>query len=160
MDPFPIIAPRDPFPITTYYECMSIRFPLYANATHTYRTRICNHTTTTHTYTSSHMYLITCSYIHLQPYVKQRIMYLPRSHIENTSQKHAKHTTNCNTAKSKACLTKPFEKTEIKWSPYLGKHSQQATFTQHYVLPKTSNGQSIHRFQTQCNETTSKPQKL
>ncbi|KAK2375999.1 hypothetical protein QL285_076842 [Trifolium repens] len=48
-------------------------------------------------------------------------MYLPRSHIENTSQKHAKHTTNCNTAKSKACLTKPFEKTEIKWSPYLGK---------------------------------------
>ncbi|KAK2375342.1 hypothetical protein QL285_076239 [Trifolium repens] len=65
-------------------------------------------------------------------------MYLPRSHIENTSQKHAKHTTNCNTAKSKACLTKPFEKTEIKWSPYLGKHSQQATFTQHYVLPLES----------------------
>ncbi|KAK2421343.1 hypothetical protein QL285_031984 [Trifolium repens] len=48
-------------------------------------------------------------------------MYLPQSHIENTSQKHAKHTTNCNTAKSKACLTKLFEKTEIKWSPYLGK---------------------------------------
>ena len=83
---------------------------------------LCNHTTTTHTYTSNHMYL-NHLFIHIfhQTYVRQRIMYLPRSHIENTSQKHAKHTTNCNTAKSKACLTKPFEKTEITWSPYLGK---------------------------------------
>ena len=79
-----------------------------------------------------------------------------REYITKTCQAHHQLQHN----KSKACLTKPFEKTEIKWSPYLGKHSQQATFTQHYVLPKTSNGQSIHRFQTQCNETTSKPQKL
>ncbi|KAK2366470.1 hypothetical protein QL285_079852 [Trifolium repens] len=86
-------------------------------------------------------------------------MYLPRSHIENTSQKHAKHTTNCNTAKSKACLTKPFEKTEIKWSPYLVKHSTITRSHNTYLLPKTSKVFNQNHIQSIFNELDSKTPK-
>ena len=69
-------------------------------------------------------------------------------------------TPQLHTQQNKACLPKPFEKTEIKWSPYLGKlpsttHAQNNTTR----FLKQAAQQSIHCSLTNSIETTPKPQK-
>jgi hypothetical protein len=109
VDPFPIIAPRDPFPITTYYECMSIRFPLYANATNTYLSSVCKPITICTYILKIICTLITCSYIYSHNHMytiihrfsiicKQHMYYkhflIPRIHHTYMSSTHNTPPTN------------------------------------------------------------------
>jgi hypothetical protein len=127
VDPFPIIAPRGPFPITTYYECMSIRFPLYANATNTYLSSVCKPIII-----CTYIFKIICtpitySYIYSQTYVNHTYIvhnFSSREYITHTCQalkihhKQSIHTCHYGNNTKERC-------------PYLSKHSN--THNLHYA---------------------------